>query len=215
MANNKILPHVAMSMYEDELDFILPASAYDELVTRRIAMEVDECYKQYEQEKAERIALETELAWDVYFWDEYYEGLFVETLTNAELDYYDNILAVSTEVEGSSKSRKHSQKFFKFSRSTVPYRRKQEIRHKKKLCRNAINAMNNLRKRNCEDLNNMADYNHRFLASLAMSEGESLSWYADKVTYCKRRGGHLVQMPKSLSIKAENIWARAAKMKLV
>lgn len=214
MANNKILPHVAMSMYEDELDFILPASSYNERVARRIAMEVDECYKQYEQEKAERIALETELAWDVYFWDEYYEGLFVETLTNAELDYYDNLLAVFNKVDGFSKSRKHSQKFFKFSRNTVPYRRKKEVRHKNKLRRNAINAMNNLRKRNCEDLNNITDYN-RFFVTLAMSEGEPFRWYADKVAYCKCRGGHLVQMPKSLSIKAEKVWARAAKMKLV
>lgn len=215
MANNKILPHVAMSMYEDELDFILPTSVYDEQVARRIAMEVDECYKQYEQEKAERIALETELAWDVYFWDEYYEGLFVETLTNAELDYYDNLLAVFNEVDGFSKSRKHSQKFFKFSRNTVPYRRKKEVRHKNKLRRNAINAMNNLRKRNCEDLNNITFSNRLFVIMEMDEEGEPLHKYADMITYCKSRGGHPVQLPKSLTIKAERVWARAAKMDLV
>jgi len=214
MANNKILPNVAMAIYEDELDFILPASSYDERVARRIAMEVDECYKQYEQEKAERIALETELAWDVYFWDEYYESLFVETLMHAEVEYYDNTLAASNVSNDFKKSPEYSQKFFKFSRSTVPYRRKQEVRHKKKLRRNAIDAMSNLRKRNREDLNNITDYN-RFFVTLAMSEGEPLSWYADKVTYCKYRGGHPVQLPKSLTIKAEKVWARAAKMKLV
>lgn len=214
MANNKILPNVAMAIYEDELDFILPESVYSEQVARRIAMEVDECYNHYAQEEAERISLETDLAWDFYFWDEYYETLFEETLTDAELDYYDNITATSSASNDSKKSSEYSQNFFKFSRIIVPYRRKQEIRHKKKLRRNAIDAMNNLRKRNSEDLNNITDYD-RFFVTLAMSEGEPLSCYADKVVYCKNRGGHLVQRPKSLTIKAENIWARAAKMELV
>ena len=238
MANNKILPNVAMAIYEDELDFILPANVYDEQIARRIAMEVDECYKQYEQEKAERIALETELCWDEYYelmireteedacydmvsleeferisyetdmcWFDYFNSIIPEEIMDDELVecYFEMFLELKSEASIHRNPE---------SRHTVPYRRKQEVRHKKKLRRNAIDAMSNLRKRNREDLNNITDYN-RFFVTLAMSEGEPLSWYADKVTYCKYRGGHLVQMPKSLSIKAENIWARAAKMKLV
>ena len=98
---------------------------------------------------------------------------------------------------------------------TATYRCKQALRHKKKLRRNAIYAMQNLRKRNCEDLNNMTASNRLFVIDEMDEEGEPLRKYADMITYCKRRGGHLVQIPKALSIKAEKVWARAAKMKLV
>ena len=242
MANNKILPHVAMSMYEDELDFILPVSSYNERVARRIAMEVDECYKQYEQEKAERIALETKLCWDAYnesrrilfevdecykqyaceeseliafetevSWleyemmmsrEEYADDVPVDVYIDMFIELKDEALAES--VQKPSKPQR-----------TGVYRCKQEVRHKNKLHRNAINAMNNLRKRNCEDLNNMTFSNRLFVINKMDEEGKPLRKYAYKITYCKRRGGHPVQLPKSLTIKAEKVWARAAKMDLV
>lgn len=75
------------------------------------------------------------------------------------------------------------------SNRTRSYRRKQKIRFKKKLRCNAIDAMNNFRKREQEDFKNMS--------------------------FCKCRNGHSVKLPKSLTKKAEKIWGDAVKRKLL
>jgi hypothetical protein len=72
---------------------------------------------------------------------------------------------------------------------TRSYRRKREIRYKKKLRCNSIDAMNNFKKREQEDFKN--------------------------ISFCKCRNGHLVKLPKSLTMKAEKIWGNAVKMKLL
>lgn len=242
MANTKILPHVAMSMYEDELDFILSANVYDEQVARRIAMEVDECYRQYEQEKVERIVRETELCWDAYNEsrrilfevDECYKQYACEEAEliafETEISWLEYEISKSQEEEveddvpvdvyldmflelKDEASAKSVQKPSKPQRTGV-YRCKQEVHHRNKLRRNAIDTMKNMNKRICEDLNNMTASNRLFVID-EMSNGIPLRKYADIITYCKSRGGHPVQLPKSLTIKAEKVWARAAKMELV
>lgn len=281
MANKKILPHIAMSIYEDELDFISPDDVasrharkeasriaseidicYNEYnVAKRIASEVDLCYTQYAEEEAERIEEETEIcyleydeqlfhqlclylyeyyqqsastvnscdseydAWITrelticwsYLYSHFYQmsgkcGViecyeqFAQKVDLCYMDYYELLAQEEAEAKAIQEISK--------SQRTAAYRRKQEYRHKEKLRRNAIEAARNFDQRIREDMNNKSNRDWRN-AIIAMSNSESLYKYMNKLARCKRRGGQCVQMPKSMSIKAAKLWARAVKLKLV
>ena len=69
------------------------------------------------------------------------------------------------------------------------YRRKQNKRCKNKLIRNTIDALNSFDKRIYEDMKNKS--------------------------FCKRRAGRWIELPKHKSVKTEKLWARTAKMHLL
>ena len=196
MASKRILPHIAMDIYREEMGLTTIWEA------QRIAAEINECYTRRAKEDAERIAKEIEVSWTEYEEAQRITSEINECYTRRAKE---DAQRIAKEIEVSwlehNQSSDSEVLFGEEEEGFIPhfkdikiqnicaYRRKKTANHKKKMRRNAINAMKNYDKRFAEDCKN--------------------------TSFCKRRGGQWVNMPKSLSMKAENIWVKAAKMKLV
>lgn len=180
--NNKCIPtYIAMDIYMEEV-----------VEPRRIADEMELCYFQRDSEVAERIALEThrsweeydelmlrqemdeaeELFWELRFWDEILEAEPWNIFS--EEDYELWLLELQTQVK---------------AKNTRAQRRKQKVRHKRKLCNEATQAMLNFGKRFSHDMRNMS--------------------------FCKTRSGEHICMPKYRSNQALALWSMAQKLHLV
>lgn len=193
--NNRILNHVAESMYLEDMEPILEAE--------RIQKEIDECYARYDFEREKQIESETYESWEDYAyqqmqeaedsrWDEFYELRFWDEILDEELQMEETIEEADYSLwllEVLLREEIKEEVTAKEEKNVRAQRRKQKVHYKQKVRRNALAAMQNMQKRCNEDMNN--------------------------ITLCKNRHGNWVQMPKSLSARAEEIWARARKMHLV
>ena len=196
MANKRILPHIAMDIYREEMGLTTIWEA------KRIAAEINECYTRLAKEEAERTAKEIEFSWIEYEEAQRITSEINECYTQLARE---DAQRIAKEIEVSwiehDQNADSEDLFSEEEEGVIPnledikiqntcaYRRKKTANHKKKMRRNAINAMKNYDKRFAEDRKN--------------------------TSFCKRRGGQWVNLPKSLSMMAENIWVQAAKMKLV
>lgn len=157
----------------------------DVIENARMNKEMNRCYAEYDKMKAEmakevaqRVAEEMEIAWDDKEWNEFMQRMEDDYDTEECIRRYfeelDSEEDSTQEQTGPVKSMKAAK------------RRKQKARHKKRIRRNAINAVKNNAKRGEED---------------QMSTSS--------------RGGFVISNPKSRTGKTERIWNQAEKMKLV
>lgn len=193
--NNRILNHVAESMYLEDMEPIWEAE--------RIQREINECYERRQYEREKQIRSETCESWEEYAyqqmqeaedsrWDEFYELRLWDEILDEELQMEETIEEADYSLwllEVLLQEEVREEVSAKEAKNVRAQRRKQKVHYKMKVRKNAIAAMLNMQKRCREDENNM--------------------------TRCKNRHGSWVQMPKSLSARAEEIWARARKMHLV
>ena len=196
----------------------------------QVARETELAWKVYEAIKeAEEFNLTLKESCELRFWDEILEDeayglwLMYEILEDEpySLWLWDEILEDDDELYVWAEILEKIQEEDSFikniqQKNTRAGRRKQEARHKCKMNFNAKVAIRSIEKRFSEDCNNMTS-DRRIDAINAMNNGEAvqLAKALSVTTRCKRRGGRWIQRPKSLYMQAEELWKRAAKMKLV
>ena len=183
MMKRKISAHEAMSMYLEEKELMMSNLPMD---SERIKREIEECYALYNQDLMLTgltecdVELDEDVAWAAYFWavnNELIDEQSTEEETREAIRAYFEELDAEDDPEEENAPLKDMK---------AADRRKKDARHKKRVRRNAINAMRNNGKRGEDD-----------------QMGSSC------------RGGVIVKDPKSLTAKTDEVWKRAEKMKLV
>ena len=183
MIERRISAHEAMDLYLEEKELMMSTLPED---SERIKREIEECYALYNQDLMLMgmtecdIELDEDAAWAAYYW-----ALKNELIDDqsTEEETREAIRAYFEELDAEDDSDENMGQIKDMSAAD---RRKRDARHKKRMRRNAINAMRNNAKRGEDD-------------QMASSS----------------RGGVIVKDPKSLTAKTEEVWKRAEKMKLV
>lgn len=183
MIERRISAHEAMDLYLEEKELMMSTLPED---SERIKREIEECYALYNQDLMLMgmtecdIELDEDAAWAAYYW-----ALKNELIDDqsTEEETREAVRAYFEELDAEDDSDENMGQIKDMSAAD---RRKRDARHKKRMRRNAINAMRNNAKRGEDD-------------QMASSS----------------RGGVIVKDPKSLTAKTEEVWKRAEKMKLV
>lgn len=172
MMPKKMTVNEALTMVMEE--YGLPVISDEEKVNR----EIDQCYADYAKELAFCVAQEMEIAWNEHDWEEFMRNAD-DDLGTADYvrKYFEELDAANDPIQEQTGPQKDMK---------AAKRRKQKARHKKKVRRNAINAVKNNAKRGEDDQKATAS-----------------------------RGGFVVGERKSRTMKTDRIKTQAEKMKLV
>jgi len=205
--NHQILPHIAMSEYEEEMAFLKAEDNawFDALVDEWFeedewfedrAWSEENCFHSslYEVEKLKK-EQQVDACWEAYHddlaenpWaelsDDYWYYLCGECYCLSFLEVWDKLEAGCEDFYAPIVDNAEDH-WFRES-SSLARRRHNAIAAKQRIVRNSANAVNAYRKRNREDMNN----GYR----------------------CKKRGGREVRMPKSLGLRTIKIYKQAAKL---
>lgn len=183
MIERRISAHEAMEMYLEEKELMMSSLPED---SDRIKREIEECYALYNQDLMLMgmteldIELDEDAAWAAYYW------AMKNQLIDEQSTEEETREAVRTYFEELDAEDDSDDDLGQIKDMSAADRRKRDARHKKRMRRNAINAMRNNAKRGEDDQMSSAS-----------------------------RGGVIVKDPKSLTAKTEEVWKRAEKMKLV
>ena len=183
MIERRISAHEAMEMYLEEKELMMSNLPED---SDRIKREIEECYALYNQDLMLMgmteldIELDEDAAWAAYYW------AMKNQLIDEQSTEEETREAVRTYFEELDAEDDSDDDLGQIKDMSAADRRKRDARHKKRMRRNAINAMRNNAKRGEDDQMSSAS-----------------------------RGGVIVKDPKSLTAKTEEVWKRAEKMKLV
>ena len=168
----KLTVHEALSLVMEEYD--LPLISDEE----KMESEIAQCYADRAKEIAQRVAEEMEVAWDEHEWNEMMQNADIGSDTESYVrKYFEELDAIEDSVQeltGPQKDMKAAK------------RRKQKARSKKRIRKNAIDAVKNNAKRGEDD-------------QMATAS----------------RGGFVVGVRKSRTMKTDRIKTKAEKMKLV
>ncbi len=183
MIERRISAHEAMELYLEEKELMMSNLPED---SDRIKREIEECYALYNQDLMLMgmteldIELDEDAAWAAYYW------AMKNQLIDEQSTEEETREAVRTYFEELDAEDDSDDDLGQIKDMSAADRRKRDARHKKRMRRNAINAMRNNAKRGEDDQMSSAS-----------------------------RGGVIVKDPKSLTAKTEEVWKRAEKMKLV